>query len=335
MAKIQFTDGPIAKVKVRTIFDILGVPDGGASPTGSTYYKTLFSCPREFALWKIAQIERDPKAEALTTGWLWHYCLETYYKKIQEWQVSCKAPKTSDEYLFGGNKKAMDAAYCIVQELADQEGYEDMYRKIMSMLTFYFTTYDRLDRWRIIAVEETLIYKSGLFEYSVRIDLIVEDLDRGGMWIIEHKSAAALTADLLEGYQLDLQILGQVWILPKTLDLKQYPPFLGALINIVTKPKTQNSAIKVARPEVNPNRMHQEAFVRSVSSWIRLRPKFAEEKWPQALGHCAGAARGYSRCQFYDICHGFPQLSVKDWQRAKDLPHGYKRKEEPADGIEL
>ena len=320
MAKVKLTTSSTTP-RTRSIFEILNVPNSGASPTGSTFYKTLFTCPREFALKYVVGFEPQKVNEALTTGWLFHHLLEVYYREVQLFQRTCNAKATSDDFLYGGHKGAMRQAYAALAPLADADGYKEIYETAHRLITGYFERYDHLDKWRILAVEETIIYQAG-FGYSARLDLIVEDFDIGGMIVCEHKSAKMISADLLDSYQLDLQILGQKWLVNRCLDLRKLPPFKGVLVNIGTKHKTP----QFVRHHVDPSRHHLNAFVRSIKSWTGMRNVYAKAGWPQALGHCSGYARGYSRCQFYEICHSHPELSVADWQHAKDPPAGFVRR---------
>ena len=319
MAKVRLsTMAPVQRTK--TIYDLVGAENTGASPTGSTFYKTLFTCPREFALKYIVGFSPAKLGEALAIGWLFHHLLEVYYRSIMAYQRRSNAKATSDDFLYGGHKAAMHAAYTALAPVADADGYKEIYETAHRLITGYFERYDHLDKWRIIAVEETIIY-DGRFGYSARLDLIVEDFDLQGMVIVEHKTTKMLSADLLDSYQLDIQILGQKWLVSKCIDLKRLPPFKGILINLATKHKTP----QFVRHNVDPSRLHLDAFTTSIKAWTKLRPIYGRIGWPQALGHCSGAARGYSRCQFYELCHGFPQLTVNDWLNAKDPPVGFVR----------
>ncbi len=308
-----------APITHRKINVILPGVDTGASPYGSTNYKMLMACPREYALTKIALLRKTALDVPLTTGWMWHYCLQRFYETILQHQKKSNAPTTSDEFAFAGQKEAMVAAYDAMKPFENEPGYEDCVNDVQRMLDGYFERYNGVDRLRILAIEETLTYQ-GSFQYSARLDLLVEDLSRGGMYVYEHKSARAITADLLNNYQLDLQILGQVFLLLKCVDLKRYPPFRGVRINIATKHKTP----QFERVDVLPSNRHIEALKSSVTAWSALRKTYEKLGWPQALGHCAGFSRGYKSCKFFDLCHGHPTLSVDYWTK-NEPPFGFER----------
>ncbi len=257
--------------------------------------------------------------EPLTVGWLFHHCLQVYYERLYAAQMVSNDAASSDTFLWDGSNDGMAAAYEPLDLLDSTDGWRDTSETVRRVLDGYFEEYHRRDRWKMIAIEETLFYK-GHFPYSARLDLIVEDMDRGGMWIVEHKTARAITAELLDNYQLDMQILGQVWLLNACVDISKYPDFRGVKINIATKHKTP----QFTRIDVCPSREHLDAFVRAIQHWSVVRHQMAQLDWPQALGHCSGYARGYSRCQFFELCHGHPAMSVDDWATT-EAPYGFEK----------
>lgn len=297
----------------------LGIADSGPSPFGSTVAKTLLACPREYGLRYHAGLTPEFVNDALSTGWLWHYCLELYYRAIMAHQRTSNALSNTPEYWWGGSKAGLAAAYKVLEQLDDEPGYTEVVDDARRALTQYFEVYSDRDKWRVIAVEETIIYQ-GEFNFSTRLDLLIEDLERGGLWIVEHKTARYITSELLDNYQLDLQILGQVWLLKNCIDLTRYPHFGGVIVNIVSKHKTPQTV----RVDVAPSDYHLQAFVDSQRQWNQLKVVMQKMGWPQSLGHCAGYARGYSRCQFFDLCHGHPQRGVLEWSSG-DPPYGFLR----------
>ncbi len=139
--------------------------------------------------------------------------------------------------------------------------------------------------------------------------------------VVTHNTARAITDDLIDNYQLDFQILAQMWLATHTLDLSKYPRLRGIRVNIATKAQTP----KYVRVEVCPSPAHLKAFERQVLDWRKLKDFFEKLNWPQSFGRCAGYARGYSKCQFYELCHGHPTTSVREWQEADAAPFGFIR----------
>lgn len=286
--------------------EVLGVEAGSGSAAGSTYWKGLRLCPREHGLRheaRLSPVKRD--SEALTLGWLFHLALETYYGALRDATT---------------RPIAESSAWAKIEPLADHPDYRDTYAEVERMLASYFDAYRETDAsWRVVAVEETLEYVDPGMRYSARLDTVIER--DGGLWILEHKTAKTIGADLITGYQLDLQILGQVWLLQKCVDLSTYPPLRGVIVNITSKHKPPRHE----RVEVMPSSAHLDAFEQSMRDWHALEGVVKKLGYPRALGNCAGAARFWGKCDYYDVCHGWPQHTVEDWCR-DEPPHGFERK---------
>jgi hypothetical protein len=283
---------------------VLGVEQGSGSVAGSTYWKGLRMCPREHGLRHVARLGREGDNEALTQGWTFHLVLERYYGA-----------------LLAGVKpaEAEASAWAAFEPMRDEPGYADTYAEIERMLASYFDHYRGQDDWRIVAVEETLVYQDAGLRYSARLDLLVEEA--GGLWIVEHKTAKTIGADLISNYQLDMQILGQVWLLQQCVDLSSYAPLRGVKVNITSKHKPPRHE----RVEVMPSQKHLDAFERSMRDWHAVEGVYRKLGYPQSLGNCAGAARFWSRCDYYDLCHGWPSKTVDEWGQG-ETPLGYTRR---------
>lgn len=284
---------------------VLGVVDAGASASGSTYYKTMRRCPREHALLHVAGLRPTRSSEALTVGWLYHYALEAYYRSNRDEK----------------------AAWGAISALSSEPGYEDTYPTVERMLGAYLEHYRHADRWDVLAVEETLTYRDASMAYSARLDLVVHDRTDDRLWIVEHKSARAITPDLLSGYQMDMQILGQVWLFTRCVDGRAYPRLGGVRVNITTKAVSP----KMERVEVYPSRQHLAAFEESLRAWAALEPAYKKLGWPKALGNCTGPTRYFGTCDFFDLCHGRPEASVEQVAR-EEPPAGFdRRSDQPTD----
>lgn len=319
---------------------VLKTEDPGASPAGNSFWKEMRLCPRAHALRSLVKLRRKGDSEALTLGFLFHYALEIYYKTIQRYQegyqtkagkaVTQPALQLNDEdlrdYLWGASGEGQQRVWKALKPLETEPGYDDTYNEVCRLLAAYFVQWGMTDPWRIVAVEETLEYEDASpdegLRYSARLDLIIEHIKRGGLWVVEHKTTKVVTMDLLEGYQMDQQILGQMWLLKRCVDLTAYPPLNGVLVNITTKHKPP----RFERVEVCPSKYHLAAFEQSLRAHKVLERHWADLSWPQYFGNCAGPARYWSRCDYFDMCHGQPELSVEDWQE-QDPPFGFVKEE--------
>lgn len=333
MAKIIVPNAPPARARHnesrQNPFELLGIENTGASKAGNTFWKSMRLCPREHALRNLVKLRRKGDAEALTVGITFHLALEVYYLAIQTHQQTVTIPPSgpTPAYFFGNIAEAEKASWASIAPMRGAEGYEETYAELERMLAGYFDNYRRQDRWRIIAVEETLEYDDEGMAYTSRLDLIVECYNRGGMWVVEHKSARTITDDLIAGYQLDQQILGQVWLLDRCIDLSHYPTLHGVLVNITTKHK---GGPRFERVECMPSKYHLRAFEESLRAWHQIAPVFEKLGWPQALGNCAGPARYFSKCDYFDVCYGHPAETVEELQKI-DPPFGFTKGKEAAE----
>jgi hypothetical protein len=313
--------------KRRPVEEVLGV-EGGASPRGSSYWKAMRVCPRESALREVAHLIPLGQSQTnLDVGLLFHHALENYYRVLQVSQAQAERQKPwkkrqigqeQREWCWGGAVEAERAAWISIRSFDGEPGYEEIYEEVARLVGSYFEFYRNKDLWRIVAVEETLQYSDATMEYSARLDLIVEDLEHGGLWVIEHKTAKTASADLLEGYQMDLQILGQVWLIDACVDLTNMPLLKGVKINITTKHKTPQHH----RVEVCPSTAHLDSFELEQRNSFEMRRVYAKLGWPKHLGNCTGAARYFKRCGFFDVCHGHPSDTVEELR--DNPPFGYE-----------
>jgi hypothetical protein len=325
---------------------VLGM-EGGGSPFGSTKYKRRRLCPHEDALIQVARLRPARNKEPLDVGWLIHAGLQRYYEIFQ--LAHREAPPNRNDqdawrrYLWGARPEAEKAARDVCEAIKNEPGYAGTFDVVSTCISAYLDHYRYADEWRILAPEETLVYQERLakpwcfkddqgnsiiqtdFRYSARLDILIHRYDPGkeGIWIVEHKSARMISDDLLAGYQLDMQILGQAWLLRKCVDLESLgAPFKGVIVNIISKHKTP----QFERVEVMPSEHHLREFERSTRQWAFMNECFATAGYPRALGSCAGALRGYSKCSFYELCHSFPELGIEDW-KTRDPGCGYYREE--------
>jgi hypothetical protein len=327
---------------------------GGGSPFGSTRYKRTRLCPFEDAMVSIAKLRPLRDKEPLTVGWILHQCWEAYYQVIRDHQAKLGAPPKQnnkpkwEHYFFGGEVAAEKAGLAVLEQFAEEPGYLETMATCGRVFQAYCEFYRRRFAWRIVAVEETIIVERPVaqtfgksltlvdqdgdkisyetWRYSARLDLVIERWDIGdpALWIVEHKTAKILSEDLLHGYQLDMQILGQVWLMQNAVDLSMYAPFRGVMVNIATKHATP----KFERLEVCPSVDHLLEFERSTQQWGLMNEVFKAMGHPRALGACAGALRGYAKCAYYECCHGKPNWTIEDFKKNEPLD-GFYREDRP------
>lgn len=323
-----------------SIFEVLKMPDTGASPKGSTYRKSLMMCPHEHGMIYELGLRPSNPSEALTIGLVFHYALQRFYEEIFRWQreFEQKYPqkfRREDAYYWGNQSEAAAVAWNAVRDLETAEGYKETWEVIQRVLNQYLDHYSFRDRWRILAIEEKVEYygeHAGYFDNTARLDLLIEDVGSERVFNVEHKSARYISEDLIDFYDLDDQILGQTWLGMKCIDwgAMGLPMYGGNKINIASKQKTP----VLVRHDALPSEQALRAFEISLGERTRLREAYKALGWPKFFGHCAGFTRGYSKCQFYEVCRGFPLETVESLKRWRDPPLGFERRDPNSPTIE-
>lgn len=289
----------------RPLREVLGMPESSGSTWGSTYYKAQTVCPRAARLRALGVMKIGAKSDGLDFGDAFHLVKEAYYRARQrglDWRL------------------AVAEAWTVLDPLRGEAGYGDMQDELERSLTSYFE-FAMNDRWTVVAVEEELTYQGLSFDYSARLDLVVIDEEDGGLWIVEHKSTKAITANMTQGYLLDLQTLGQIWLMRECVDLTKYPEFKGVIVNITSKQKVP----KHERVRVRATEAHLREFEKSLVARKLLNEYAAELGYPKMFGNCSGPAQYFGSCAYFDICHGRPDFDIAgvDKLLPHDLPYGF------------
>lgn len=320
---IRLQQWPTAKLpEERTPFEeVLGV-EGGGSPYGSSVMKGLRICPRSYALKHIVGLTPEVRYgdDPIDVGLLFHHALCEYYRVFQRAKVRTTHLPTKRE--------AEREAYRSLAPFRTHTDWEEPVAEVEHLLAAYFEGHAE-DDFEVLAAEWTLIARrkriapDGTIQrivYSARLDTVVRCHTRGGIWILEHKSMKQASATVLEGYQMDLQIVGQVqlvhWQRPKIARHLR-----GVIIDIITRHKTP----QLYRVEVCPSPQHRKAFVRSLYDWEETKKLWERLGWPMAFGNCSGGPQYFKKCQFFDVCHGHPLDTVEDFLD-KDPPFGWTKR---------
>lgn len=321
--------------------DINDLPENAPSSYGSTFHKRLRICGRLHALDQAKLKPFGPKAVALDLGFVWHAALERCWKVMLELQDELVGKGVYDD------PKALEvdwapceaAAWKLLKCFEDEPGWEEGYKRLETMLSRYFEDNRRSgSRWRIVASEVTLEYIEtdeegdtsplGPLRYTSRLDVIVVEFTRpqdedgneirtapytAATWIVEHKTATRIDPILLDNYALDLQVVGQIWLVLHCLDLSALPPFEGTIVDIITKPRSAGGRVTMKRHEVCPSPYH----IRSHEEQVRmihgeLLPMHERTGFLPTFGNCAGPAQWFRRCAYYDVCQVHPTKTIDE-----------------------
>lgn len=290
--------------------EVLGYESSG-SAHGSSFWKRLRGCPREEKLYKIGLRKTRVVNDSLDFGSLYHLALEHYYRAKMEGKSM---------------RDCIEAAWKPLDPVREASGYEDMYADLDKMLTGYFE-YSEDDQWIIIAVEVEVegfvTLPDGSKEpYTARLDLVVIDRLSGELRVIEHKTAKHYTEDLVIGYEADMQMLGQTWLM-----LQNRSPLLprlgGVTVNICVKPQKSKPA-QYMRVDVRPTQYHLNEFETSLVQWAQIAQKMAEVGHPKALGSCSGPIHYFKQCTYFNLCHQNAHFNPLAAFEAEDVPYGYE-----------
>jgi hypothetical protein len=284
---------------------ILPVVDDGPSRRGSTYWSRVQHCGREHLLSNILGWSSLAPNDPLDIGLIWHAALEAFYRcrlQAQKWMLVVDAnARSNPDFWTAGEREGTEAAFDILLLFREENGYKDAFAKLEKMLAVYLSTH-RMDRWEILAVEYTLDCPD--VEYTSKIDLIVIDygiFDAPLIRTVEHKSAFRLTVDVTEGYHLDSQVMGQVYLGVRLLRVKGLPPYAGACVNICSKESTP----KIERVFVAPHLDHLLAWEEHIKIQHEHRTFHETRGYSRNYASCS---RRYGRCEHFDFCRFNPSL---------------------------
>lgn len=188
-------------------------PREGGRPVSYSELDTFRQCPLK---WRIGYREGwkpDREKEAFRLGHVWHSIMETHYSTIKELQQAEQERTGKGRSPARGTKAegawldlcAREVGYAVMDTLDDET------RALMEWAySGYVEQYGCDPDWRIIATEqkgEVPLTEGGRPLVWV-IDLVVEDIAYGGVWIIDHKFPGDLASDV----EIDLDDqLGLYW----------------------------------------------------------------------------------------------------------------------------
>lgn len=250
---------------------------GGASGRGWSSHATFQRCPYLFKL-SYLEGQRGAPSSALTTGSAFHTFLALHYSWMidENWPLS---PQTAKDMLMtmGADAKAIIEAFRLYEAYADK--YANDYLTPLAMEDWAQDPDGNTCRYDMIA--EVREAQPGLMP---------------GVYIVEHKTAARFTADALEGWRNDGEILGQIMIWKRAKLDKKYGKLRGTIVNIVGKQKV----IQFHRTIVPAQRWHVQQHMEDLKMWSALQQMYAATGvWPKARANCVTK---FGLCNFFDHC---------------------------------
>ena len=250
---------------------------GGASGRGWSSHQTFQRCPYLFKL-SYLEGQRGAPSVALEVGSLIHTFLALHYTWMLDEGLTLTPYVARDSLMAAGARPQ-----AVIEAWRLYEAYTNKYEN---------------DYLTPIAMEEWAADPDG---NTCRYDMIAEVRDAvagvvPGVYIIEHKSASRFTADVLEGWRNDGEILGQIMIWKRAKLDKKYGKLRGTIVNIIGKQKT----IQFHRTIVPAQKWHVTQHMEDLKMWSALQQMYAATGvWPKARANCVTK---FGLCSFFDHC---------------------------------
>lgn len=295
---IQLTNPNAKSIEqcIREAYESFGVPPlGGASTDGWSKLADYQRCPYRYWL-----LHEQPKTEAtweqnhetpaaLELGALFHSMLAMHYATFM----------------------VRPTPYALAERVAVLGGNTAIVDEAKRLYGAYFNQYGNVvdEEVRPLAVE----LGAGIEGiHTCRYDLLAERKD-AGVWIIEHKTASSETRQVLEGWWLDGEILGEVYAYKLSGLDKIFGPLVGVCVNITFKTKVP----KFRRVEVVVTDDLVEAYARDIAWWKGSRSACKTTGvWPRKLQGCISK---YDTCTFFDHCRNADATDSERLQRMLEL----------------
>jgi hypothetical protein len=244
---------------------------GGASAWGNSKWGDFVRCPQKFYLAHIKRLKPVALSEALELGGALHEVIAWYYTKSLEeaWALVAR----------------IEAATPVIGS--------EVRRLFTQWLRFYGPGQPRDMRSKTIAIELEL-GQTTPFNYTTRIDQVIVD-EHGDVWIVEHKTSSGRYADLIEGYKMDPQFLGQKYLWDKSPMARKYGRAKGLLVDLIVKTKSVDCYFEVVAVENSLTKIWERDMLH-----IALEHSICSStgSWPRKRHSCWK----YKLCEYFQYC---------------------------------
>lgn len=250
---------------------------GGPSPFGSSKWNDFKNCPYLYELKYVRRYRPETYNTALEVGGLFHEALARYFAGR----------------LDGASFKECKArAYDIVNRAGDPA--PDISSRVRVLLDHWMTMYHRTEYSfadRVIAVE-ILVEKGTPFTYSARLDLVLEW--RGGVEIMDHKTARIYDSNMLMSYRLEPQFLGHMWLWEGSPQEERYGPLKKYTVDLITK--TKIPTIDLVDVPIRPHKIKQwDHEMQDHWRWFQKYNK-GLYVWPRRTGYQCRFCDAFEHC---------------------------------------
>jgi hypothetical protein len=183
---------------------------GPQRPVSYSELDTFRQCPLKWSIGYREGWKPSYEKEAFRLGHIWHEIMERHYLTLQEYQqqehnTDHQSPQRGAIAEQGLLERCAGEVGAVMDKLDDET------RALMEWAySGYVDAYGCDPDWVILATEQRgqVALEPGGREIVYVIDLVVEDLDYGGVWIVDHKFPGDLATDT----EIDLDDqLGLYW----------------------------------------------------------------------------------------------------------------------------
>jgi len=281
---------------------------GGPSEGGFSWHTMAnpMSCWRKAYYSHVLGLTPKTTPKALAFGTLYHACWELWYRSggQRPYDEPCSAVQAAGAPKIAAECRRL--VYTELQKYAQQEAEE----------------------WDIRAVEQNGVFwseptringKLVYLPFCCRHDYIIAKRGpgapcapagpvAGGVYIVDRKTAGALTRDLTKGYAMDGQFLMNALVYSRSTEPEMFGPFVGMIFSVAAKHKDPSPDKSFFRVETVVDEDTLEHFYRdemipyATEFYRRLfTPEVRNDitKWPKNHESCVGR---YGCCHYFDLC---------------------------------
>jgi hypothetical protein len=244
---------------------------GGPTANGNSKWADFNRCPYRYYLKHVKGLDSTGLSDALELGGALHEAIAVYYED--------------------GLPAAFELLVAI-QAVTPAIGCETR-RLFESWIKFYGPGAPR-DLQHLTTAVELEVSQENPFPYSARIDHVITKTD--GVWIVEHKTSAARYVDLVKSYQMDAQLIGQVYLWNKSPHAKTYGKCVGVAVDMIVKTKE----VSCFWEEISIGKDLTTAFEKDMNH-ITFERDMCQRfgHWPKKRHNCSK----YNKlCIFFDYC---------------------------------
>jgi len=254
----------------------------GGSGRGWSRWKLLQQCPYAYYLRYVQKMDLSEfESPALAVGSLVHAWLAIHYLGMMSKEFTVTPEQLKNEVeKQNANPAFLYKAWAVFD--AYRAHYEEDYLEPLAVE---------------YPVEDVKTGNTCRYDLIARITNPPEILAiTPGVVLIEHKTASNLSEDVIDGWSIDGEILGEMAFWQRNGLDRKFGKLTGLLVNILVKTKQP----QFHRSFVAPISVHTKGHIKNLAYMAELEKTLRKSRrWPQFASACINR---YGKCQFYQHC---------------------------------